>query len=66
MDFVAGQDDGALIAPGQAGGFAMAAHVLQRRVEIIDLIERFDLLLVAKKNIGMIANLLIISHFPFV
>ena len=34
----------------------MAAHVLQRGVEIIDLIERFDLLLVAKKNIGMIGD----------
>ena len=56
MDFVAGYDYGPLVASSQADDLAMTAHVPQRGIEIIDLIERFDLLLVAEKDIGMVSD----------
>src|SRR5437588_12912328 len=50
---VAGDDDRAERAPGQRRDLAMAADMVQRLVEALDLVERSDLVLVREKDVDV-------------
>ena len=59
MDFVTRQNYGALRTACQTGDLTMPSHLLERRIEVVDLIERFDLFFVAEKDIRVVCD----QHF---
>ena len=56
MHLVPAQDDRALFAARETGDFAMAAHRLERRIEIRGLVERGDLVLVGEEDVDMVRH----------